>query len=82
MKNRNEFLTVTDIAKLFDLSRQAVDGWLNEGRLEFYRVGNTRRIKSKALLEYLENVGNPSGTMKDFERDIKDYLREKQEAKK
>jgi len=82
MKNRNEFLTVTDIAKIFDLSRQAVDGWLNEGRLEFYRVGNTRRIKPKILLEYLESVGNPSGTMRDFERDIRDRLREKQEAKK
>ncbi len=82
MENINEFLTITDIAKLFDLSRQAIDGWLNEGRLEFYRVGNTRRIDPKILLEYLESVGNPSGTMRDFERDIKKCLREKREAKK
>ncbi|MBA7566469.1 DNA-binding protein [Candidatus Atribacteria bacterium 1244-E10-H5-B2] len=77
MENINEFLTITDIAKLFDLSRQAVDGWLNEGRLEFYRAGNIRRIDPKILIKYLESVGNSPGAMKDFRRDIENCLRQK-----
>lgn len=82
MENGNQFLTVTDIAKLFDLSRQAVDGWLNEGRLIFYRIGNTRRIKPEVLIKYLESVGNSPGAMRDFKENIGDYLRQKYEAKK
>ena len=81
MINGNEFLTVTDIAKLFDISRQAVDGWLNEGRLKFYRLGNTRRIKPEDLIEYLESVGNSPDAMANFKKDIGDYLRQKYEAK-
>lgn len=81
MRKKNNFLTVTDIAEIFEISRQAVDSILKEGRLKFFRVGNTRRIKSENLLEYLRNVGNSPGTMKDFEIDIRDYLKQKQEAK-
>ncbi|MBA7496376.1 hypothetical protein ES702_06984 [subsurface metagenome] len=77
MKNRNEFLTVTDIAKIFDLSRQAVDGWLNEGRLKFYRIGNIRRIEPKILIKYLKSVGNSPGAMRDFKRDIENHLSQK-----
>jgi len=77
MENINEFLTITDIAKIFDLSRQAVDGWLNEGRLKFYRVGNIRRIEPKTLIKYLESVGNSPGAMRDFKRDIENHLSQK-----
>lgn len=66
MENGNDFLTITDIAKIFDISRQAVDGWLNDGRLEFYKLGNTRRIRPEDFIEYLENLGNDRKSMANF----------------
>jgi len=66
MINGNEFLTVTDIAKIFYISRQAVDGWLNDGRLKFYKLGNTRRIRPEDFIEYLENLGNDKASMANF----------------
>lgn len=66
MENGNEFLTVTDIAKIFYISRQTVDGWLNDGRLKFYKLGNTRRIRSEDFIEYLENLGNDKFSMANF----------------
>jgi excisionase family DNA binding protein len=74
MENMNEFLTVTDITKLFDLSRQAVDAWLKNGRVNFYRLGNTRRVRAEDLIKYLENLGNSLMAMTGFKRDINNYL--------
>lgn len=77
MENKNGFLTITDISKIFDISRQAVDGWLVNKRLKFSRIGNTRRIRPEDLIEYLESLGNSPAAMENFKKDIRDYLQEK-----
>lgn len=78
----NGFLTVKDMAIIFKISTQAVYEWIKDKRLKFYQVSNTKRIRPEDLLQYLKDRGNSPGVMADFERDIKDYLRQKQEAKK
>lgn len=66
MINSNEFLTVTDIANIFLISRQTVDGWLTDGRLKFYKLGNTRRIRPEDFIEYLESLDNDKFSMANF----------------
>jgi len=66
MINGNDFLTITDIAKIFDISRQTVDGWLTDRRFKFYNLGNTRRIRPEDFIEYLENLGNDRFSMANF----------------
>lgn len=66
MENENEFLTATDISKIVSISRQAVNGWLNDVRLKSFKVGNTRRIRPEDFIIYLENLGNDRASMANF----------------
>lgn len=77
MKNENEFLTATDISKIVSISRQAVNEWLNDGRLEYFKIGNTKRIRPEDFIEYLENLGNDRLAMANFKRNIAKYLYQK-----
>lgn len=77
-----QFLTVKDMARIFEISTQAVYNWIQDKRLKFYRISNTRRIKPDDLLQYLKDRGNSPGVMAGFKKDIEDCLKQKQEAKK
>ena len=83
MENINNFLSVTDIAKILDVSVEAVNSWLKKGFIKYSLVGNLQKIRSKNLLEYLKGLGNSDYAMKEFSHDIKFYLTEKalEEAK-
>lgn len=82
MENTNNCFSITDVAKILGISREAVNSWLVKGYIEYSIIGNLKKIRSGDLIKYLGNLGNSPGAMAGFERDIKDYLREKQEAKK
>ena len=82
MENKNNFLSTADIGRLLDVSRLVVNTWLRKGYIKYSLVGNLQKIRSKDLLEYLKNLGNSPGAMANFEKDIRDYLRQKQEGKK
>ena len=81
MKNINNFLSTADIGKILDVSRLVVNTWLRKGYIKFSLVGNLQKIRSEDLLEYLKGLGNSKTAMANFEKDIRDYLREKYEAK-
>ncbi|MBA7495753.1 hypothetical protein ES702_06342 [subsurface metagenome] len=82
MENTNNFLSTADIGKLLDVSRLVVNTWLRKGYIKYSLVGHLQKIRSEDLLEYLRNLNNSPGAMRDFKRDIENYLRQKQEAKK
>ena len=82
MENMNNFLSTADIGRILDVSRLVVNSWLRKGYIKYSLVGNLQKVRSKDLLEYLKGLGNSPGAMRDFERDIRDYLRQKYEAKK
>lgn len=82
MENTNNFLSTADTGEILDVSKQVVVTWLRKGYIKYSIVGNLQKIRAKDLLEYLKGLGNSKTAMASFERDIKDYLRQKQEAKK
>ena len=82
MENTNNRFSITDVAKILGISREAVNSWLVKGYIEYSIIGNLKKIRSGDLIEYLRNLGNSKTAIAGFEKDIKDYLREKQEAKK
>ena len=82
MENTNNCFSITDVAKILGISREAVNSWLVKGYIEYSRVGNLRKIRPEELTKYLEGLGNSKIAMANFDKDIRDYLREKQEAKK
>ena len=82
MEKTNNFLSTADVGKLLDVSKPVVITWLRKGYIKYSLVGHLQKIREKDLLEYLKRIGNSPGAMRDFERDIKECLRKKQEAKK
>ena len=82
MKNTNNYLSITEIAKILEVSRGAVNDWLKKGYIKYSLTGNLRRVSSENLLKYLADLGNSKTAMIGFERGIRVYLRQKQEAKK
>ncbi|MBA7560833.1 DNA-binding protein [Candidatus Atribacteria bacterium 1244-E10-H5-B2] len=79
---KNGYLTVADMAEIFEISKQAVYDWIKDKRLKVYKISSTRRIKPDDLLQYLRDRGNSPGVMADFRKDIEDRLKRKQEVKK
>jgi len=82
MNNTNNYLSITDIAKILDVSRGAVNNWLKKGYMKYVLTGNLWKVNSRELIKYLRGLGNSKTAMANFEKDIRDYLREKYEAKK
>lgn len=78
----NNYLSVTDIGKILDVSREVVNTWLRKKYIKYARVGNLRKVRAGELIKYLEGLGNSKTAMAGFDKDIRDYLREKQEVKK
>lgn len=77
MENKNGFLSVFEIGKLLDVSKEVVNTWLRKGYIKYSLVGNLQKIRSKDLLEYLKGLGNSQTAMANFEKDIENYFREK-----
>lgn len=51
-------LTTGDVAKLFHVSAQTVINWLEQGRLQFERIGNgPRRLTEANVLRYIKEIG-------------------------
>ncbi len=81
MKN-NRYLTAFDIADILDVNRATVYEWMKKGYIEFSLAGNLQKVTKENLLKYLEKIGNSPGAMKDFEEDIDNYFRQKDEINK
>jgi len=79
---RNNFLSVDDITKILDVSRPAVNCWLKDGRLEYCKPGQMRRVRPEELIKYLKNLNNSPRAMAGFRRDIANYLWEKYREEK
>ena len=77
MENTNNCLSITDVAKILDISREAVNSWLVKDYIKYSIIGNLKKIRSEDLLEYLKNLGNSPAAMEKFKRDIENYFREK-----
>ena len=77
MENTNNCLSITDVAKILDISREAVNSWLVKDYIKYSIIGNLKKIRSEDLLEYLENLGNSPAAMENFKRNIENYFREK-----
>lgn len=77
MKNTNNYLSITEIAEILEVSRGAVNDWLKKGYIKYSLAGNLRKVSSKNLLKYLIKLGNSPGAMRDFERGIENYLAQK-----
>lgn len=82
MKNTNSYLSVSDIGRVLEVSREVVNTWLRKKYIKYSRTGRLRRVRAEDLMEYLGSLGNSKTAMANFEKDTKDYLREKYEAKK
>ena len=77
MENTNNYLSITDVGKILGICREAVNGWVVKGYIEYSIIGNLKKIRSKDLLEYLKGLGNSPVAMANFEKDIENYFREK-----
>lgn len=77
MEKDNDFLTITEISKIFPLPRQTIFNWIDTGLLKSYRLGTINRIKPEDLLIYFKKLGNPPDAMAEFARDIYNYMYEK-----
>lgn len=75
----NRYLTAFDIAEILDVSRAVVYSWMKKGYLEFSLSGNLQRATKDNLLKYLKKIGNSQGAMKDYEEDICNYNKQKDE---
>jgi len=77
MKEDNDFLTITDISKIFPLPRQTIFNWIDKGLLKSYRLGTINRIKPEDLLIYFKKLGNPPDAIAGFAKDIYLFMNEK-----
>jgi len=75
----NRYLTAYDIADILDVSKVTVYSWMQKGYIEFSLSGNLQRVTKENLLKYLKEIGNSPGAMKDFEEDIDNFFRQKDE---
>jgi excisionase family DNA binding protein len=50
------YLTVPQVAKRLQVSRQAIYNWITEGKLKAVRIGTALRIPESALLEFIQPV--------------------------
>jgi len=76
---KNNYLSGTDIAKILEVSPQAINSWLRKGEIKYVSIGHLRKVRAVDLLEYLKNLGNSSEAMAGFKKDIENYLKDKAE---
>lgn len=82
MENVNTFLSTADVGKICDVSKQVVITWLRKGYIKYSLIGHLQKIRAEDLIKYLEDLGNSKIAMAGFDKDIRDYLKEKREAKR
>jgi len=75
MKNKNEFLNSTDIARILGVTPPTIINMLNKGIIKSTKVSE-RIIKVEPidLIIYLENLGNDRASMAGFKVDIYKFL--------
>jgi excisionase family DNA binding protein len=78
----NRYLNAYDIAEILNVSKVTVYSWMQKGYIEFSLSGNLQRVTRENLLKYLKKIGNSQGAMKDFEEDIDNFFRQKDEINK
>ena len=75
MKNNNEYLNSTDIARILGVTPPTIIVLLNDGRIKSSKVSSrSRRIDPEDLIIYLENLGNDRASMAKFKVDIYKFL--------
>ncbi|MBA7526152.1 hypothetical protein ES705_18313 [subsurface metagenome] len=75
--NNNDFLSVFDVGKILDVSKEVVNTWLRKGKIKYSLAGRLQKIRKDDLLYYLKRIGNSPESMEDFERGIENYLAQK-----
>ncbi len=61
--------TTVDVANICKVTQRAVIYWIDKGKLEAYRTpGGHRRVKERALCEFMDRHGIPMGTPGDPRR--------------
>lgn len=60
MKQLNEYLTVTDLEKMFQVSRQTIYEWRKNG-LPFVRIGTRVRFDPEEVKQWVEKQNNQEG---------------------
>lgn len=55
MAEENKLLTPAEIAKRYDVSRSAVNSWLNKGDLKGFRVGNLWKVKEDDVFFFIQS---------------------------
>lgn len=78
----NRYLTVNDIADLLDESKVTIDSWIKKGYLEFSLFGNLKKVTKENLLKCLEKIDKSQDEIKNFEEDIYNFFRQKDEINK
>lgn len=48
-----EFLSTTDIARMFSVSKQTVRAWMRTGQLPFVQVNQIIRVKHEDVQEFI-----------------------------
>jgi len=78
----NGYLTVKEVAEIFDLSVQTVYKWIREG-LKCYKVSKHRtRIRPAKLLEYFKKRGNSEWKIWQFSKEIESYFKQEKDYRK
>ena len=82
MKNNNEYLNSTDIARILGVTPPTIINLLNKGIIESSQVSSrSRRVEPENLIIYLENLENDKRAMAGFKRDIYKFLYSKYGSK-
>ena len=75
MRNGNEYLSSTDIARILGVTPTTIIAMLNDGRINSSKVSSRyRRIEPEDLIIYLEDLGNDRAAMANFKADIYKFL--------
>ncbi|MEN3039821.1 MAG: helix-turn-helix domain-containing protein, partial [Candidatus Kryptonium sp.] len=46
---------ISEVAKLFNVSKMTVKKWIKEGKLRVVRIGNVVRVEEKDLFDFIES---------------------------
>jgi hypothetical protein len=75
MKNNNEYLNSTDIARILGVTPPTIIDLLNKKIIRSSQISSrSRRVEPEDLIIYLENLGNDRDAMAGFKSDIYKFL--------
>ena len=55
LDEQEKYYSPREIAERFGVSNAAVTSWLNQGRLEGFRVGNRWRVRKEAIFKFVDD---------------------------